>query len=101
MGVFGVFGVFGESGSSFSAEESLSPTQLSATVASPLGWLSKLGSLFGYPKCQVPYYNKDPKRGHNFDNHPLGGSYESLATVKGLLKGSYKGSLNDGWMERI
>ena len=34
------------------------------------GWLSKLWSLFGYPKYQVPYYNRDPKRDHNFDNHP-------------------------------
>ena len=34
------------------------------------GWLSKLWSLFGYPKYWVPYYNKDPKRDHNFDNHP-------------------------------
>ena len=27
--------------------------------------------LFGvlYPKHQVPYYNGDPKRNHNFDNH--------------------------------
>ena len=34
------------------------------------GWLSKLWSLFGYPKDKVPYYNRDPKRDHNFDNHP-------------------------------
>ena len=34
------------------------------------GWLSKSWSLFGYPKYQVPYYNRDPKRDHNFDNHP-------------------------------
>ena len=33
------------------------------------GWLSKLWSLFGYPKYQVPYYNRDPKRDHNLDNH--------------------------------
>ena len=33
-------------------------------------WLSKLWSLFWYPKYEVPYYNKDPKRDHNFDNHP-------------------------------
>ena len=24
----------------------------------------------GYPKYYVPYYNRDPKRDHNFDNHP-------------------------------
>ena len=34
------------------------------------GWLSKLWSLFGYPKYEVPYYNRDPKRDHNCDNHP-------------------------------
>ena len=34
------------------------------------GWLSKLRSLFGHPKYQVPYHNRDPKRHHNFDNHP-------------------------------
>ena len=33
-------------------------------------WLSKLLSLFGYPKYYVPYYIRDPKRDHNFDNHP-------------------------------
>ena len=25
---------------------------------------------FGYPKYQVPYYNKDPKGDHNLNNHP-------------------------------
>ena len=35
------------------------------------GWLSKLWPLFGYPKYLVPYYNRDPKRDHNFDNHPF------------------------------
>ena len=34
------------------------------------GWLSKLGSLFGHPKYELPYYIRDPKRDHNFDNHP-------------------------------
>ena len=28
------------------------------------------GPFFGYPKYSVPYYNKDPKRDHDFDNHP-------------------------------
>ena len=23
----------------------------------------------GYPKYQGPYFNRDPKRDHNFDNH--------------------------------
>ena len=34
------------------------------------GWMSKLWSLFGYPKYYVPYYNRDPKRDHNLDNRP-------------------------------
>ena len=25
---------------------------------------------FWVPKYEVPYYNRDPKRDHNFDNHP-------------------------------
>ena len=27
---------------------------------------------FGYPKYLGPYYNRDPKRDHDFDNHPYG-----------------------------
>ena len=38
--------------------------------ASVYGWLSKLGSLFGYPKYEVPYYSTDQKRDPNFDNYP-------------------------------
>ena len=34
------------------------------------GWLAKLESLFGFPQYSVPCYIKDPKRDHNFDNHP-------------------------------
>ena len=34
------------------------------------GWFSKIWSLFGYPTYEVPYYNTDPKRDHNFENHP-------------------------------
>ena len=26
--------------------------------------------LFGYPKYSVPYYNRDPKRDCDFDDHP-------------------------------
>ena len=37
---------------------------------SEYGWLSKLWSLFGHPKYQVPYYNRDSKGDHNFDIHP-------------------------------
>ena len=33
------------------------------------GWSSKLWSLFGCPEYSVPYYYRDPKRAHNFDNH--------------------------------
>ena len=38
--------------------------------ANAYGWLSKLWSLFWYPKYWVPHYNRDPKRDHYFDNHP-------------------------------
>ena len=38
--------------------------------AQDMGWLSKLWSLFRYPKYLVLYHNKDPKRDQNFDNHP-------------------------------
>ena len=34
------------------------------------GWLSKLWSPSGFPKYQVPHYTKDPRRDHDFDNHP-------------------------------
>ena len=34
------------------------------------GWLSKPLPPFGSPKYEVPYYTKDTKRDHNFDNHP-------------------------------
>ena len=37
----------------------------------PVGWLSKLWSLFGYAKYQVPYYNRGPQRDHNFDSYPV------------------------------
>ena len=33
-----------------------------------MGNCQNLGS--GYPKYSVPYYVKDPKRDHDFDNHP-------------------------------
>ena len=33
------------------------------------GWLTELWSLFGYPKYSVPYYSRDQRRHHNFDNH--------------------------------
>ena len=50
------------------------------------GWLSKLWSLFGYPK----YYNRDPKRDQHFDNHPyrvlVVGAGSILPLAIGLLK---------------
>ena len=36
----------------------------------------KLMVPFGNPKYSVPYYNRDPKRDHNLDNHPCGESYK-------------------------
>ena len=36
-----------------------------------LGWLSKLGSVFGYLKNRCRIIMGYPKRGHNFDNYPL------------------------------
>ena len=61
------------------------------------GWLSKCWSLFGYPKYWVPYYHRDPKRDHSFDNHPSGfevcikirvpffGTYDILSPKSGSL----------------
>ena len=40
----------------------------------------KLWSLCGYPKYRVPYYNSNPKRNHNFDNHPYGVSGVGLSS---------------------
>ena len=34
------------------------------------GWLPKLWSPYGSHKYSVQYSIKDPKRDHNFDNHP-------------------------------
>ena len=63
------------------------------------GWLSKLWCLFGYPKYQVPYYIKDPKRAHNFDNHPDGATTVDDINPGVPLKGSIRvplgGSLRD------
>ena len=46
--------------------------------------LSELWSLFGYPKYTVPYYNRAPKRDHNFDNHP---SHFLLGLLAGIRFG--------------
>ena len=32
------------------------------------------GSLFRHPKYSVPYCLRDPKKDHNFDNHPFSNS---------------------------
>ena len=34
--------------------------------------LSKLWFLLGTLNIRGPYYNRDPKRDYNFDNHPYG-----------------------------
>ena len=35
-----------------------------------MGGCQNVDPFFGYPKYEVPYYDRDPKRDHNFDNHP-------------------------------
>ena len=35
-----------------------------------MGGCQNSGPFFGYPIYEGPYYNRDPKRDHNFDNHP-------------------------------
>ena len=35
-----------------------------------MGGCQNNGPFFGYPKYQASYYNREPKRDHNFDNHP-------------------------------
>ena len=35
-----------------------------------MGSCENYGAFLGYPKYQVPYDNRDPKRDHEFDNHP-------------------------------
>ena len=37
-------------------------------VTTLLGLYIPYFSIFGYPKYSVPYYDRDPKRDHNFDN---------------------------------
>ena len=36
----------------------------------PMGGCQNYGPFLGTPKYQVLYYNGDPKRDHNLDNHP-------------------------------
>ena len=35
-----------------------------------MGGCQNYGPFLGTLKYEVPYYNRDPKRDHNFDNHP-------------------------------
>ena len=34
-----------------------------------MGGCQNYGPFLGYPKYWVPYYTKEPKRDHNFDNN--------------------------------
>ena len=38
---------------------------------------------FGYPTYVVPYYNRDPKMDHNFDNHPISNLQGSIQEFQG------------------
>ena len=49
------------------------------------GWLSKLWSFLGYPKYLGPYYNRNPKRDHNFDNHPYIYIYTYIYTIWAIV----------------
>ena len=54
----------------------LSPPTLKQLCFKICGWWSKLLTApFGVPYISgaVPYYNRDPKRDHNFHNHPCEG----------------------------
>ena len=57
---------------------------LSLRSVTSYGWLSKLGFLFGYPKYSAPYYIRDPKWDHNFDNHSYNYSDFSKQRSSGL-----------------
>ena len=60
------------------------------------GWLSKLWSLFGYPKYSGPYYSRDPKRDHNFDNHPYPwGQYRYLGNLRNQKKRGHRKQQQD------
>ena len=43
-----------------------------------MGGCQNYGPFLGYPKYEVPYYNKDPKRDHDFDNPPY---YKTLVFI--------------------
>ena len=50
-----------------------------------MGSCQNYGPFLGYPKYSVPYYNKDPKRDPNFDNHPYSEPPESWNMDLGRL----------------
>ena len=45
---------------------------------SHMGGCQKLWPIFGHPRHYVPYNTWDPKRDHNFDNHPYTSSRHVL-----------------------
>ena len=47
-----------------------------------MGGCQNYGPFVGYPKYLVPYYNRVPKKDHNFDNHP----YSPLAAWEDVLR---------------
>ena len=53
-------------------------------------WKLHYGPFFGCPKYSVPYYNRDPKGDHKFDNHPYGGY--SHRTSLSLWRGAAHGA---------
>ena len=51
-----------------------------------MGGCQYYGPFLGYPKYKGPYYNRDPKRDHKFDNQPYIYIY-----VQGLYRGGFVG----------
>ena len=49
--------------------QGLPKVNLSVFTAHYMGGCQNCGPFLG-PKCSVPYYNRDPKRGPNFGNYP-------------------------------
>ena len=48
----------------------------------------------------MPYYNKDPKGDHNFDNHPYGVYKEDIAKIIFYLLRDGCRLLSDPWEKR-
>ena len=58
----------------------------------PYIWVvAKMMVFFGYPQYEVPYYNRDPERDHNFGNHPY--AFTCLFRLTGQSDGKHP-SLN-------